>query len=197
MIDGTVFDFGEPVAEKGKRDRRTRFAVREYVGKIVRESESFPVIRRARAARDIHFFADDILEQSLAGIGELFIPFQPRHVCHGDVQVQRAHRVPLRRFLLAHGCVVLMVNGIGECIRLLVVPAALLDEVIGKVEIFFIPRRIVQLYERQLDFGVAAGEKARVLSDVEPLVNIVGVFDHRGVQLIVDARLVQGDRRLD
>ena len=105
--------------------------------------------------------------------------------------------MPLRRLLLAHGRVVLVVNGIGEGVRLLVVFAALLDEIVGEVEVLLRARRIVQLDERQLDFGVAAGEKARVLFDVEPLVDIVGVLNHRGVQLIVYARLVQGDRRLD
>ena len=91
----------------------------------------------------------------------------------------------------------LIVGAVHVRIDLLRPLPALIQEVLGKREIILLTRILIQSHKRKLDLRMPARRKARILTHIKPLVDVVGISAHGRQKIGVDAALVKRDCRFD
>ena len=180
MILRGIARLGEPFAEKRERDRRTRLRVRFGVGQIVGNGEALAVPAGARAARNIQLAAHDVRKERAAGIQQRAIVRQPSDVRHGDIEIERAHRVSHRLRLLPHGLVRLIVCPVHDGVHFLFPRSALIEKEFGERKVALLARVFVKPHEGKLDLGMSARRKASVPAHVKALIDIVRILLHGG-----------------
>ena len=162
-----------PLRPEDHRDRGAGLGIGGVVRQVVVGGEALVRRRGAEAAGHVHPRRGHVAPEHLAGALERVVAELGREVGHGRVHVHRPHRVADDLVLLAHGLVRLAVlvgalpvlarrlaAGVALDVEIVRLPAALVDEVGGEVELLLLAGQVVELDQRDLDLLVAADSRA-------------------------------------
>ena len=128
---------------------------------------------RPDAARQIHFFPDDIVPQPRIGPEVIRVAEQRRDIGHSRRTYSIPDGMPDRLLLLEDGFMRLdlrrvVVNGetaAGRILGELHVAAALVEKILGEVEIFIVSGQTIELHEGELDLLVTGKAAAFVRAE--------------------------------
>ena len=162
-IFASGFQRQHPQRPHGQADGRAGFGIAGVVGQVVVDGEALAVALGAHAAGDVHALAGHVFPQGVQGVQQRLVAGFPGHVRHAGIQVHGANRMALRRGLLQHRqvhLVVIRINGLVLLQQFLVarivkearLGAAVEDEVLRQLPVLVLPGQAVCLHQGQLNF---------------------------------------------
>ena len=173
-ILGVAVQQEHALVPEGIGDGGAGLQIGRRVRQLVVVAERFALVARTDAAREVHFFRDDIIPKRVDGAHQRAVAGQCGDIRHAGVEIARADRVTDSFGLLDDRDVVLAVGA--KDLAAQVTASSHVDEELCEVEVARVACGAVELAQADLDFLVTRHALELIGGRAEGLVDQIGAF---------------------